>query len=258
MLPAQRLGLLGRQPTMSVRPWHDAQWTALGATVVEMRAHGDERLQQAGGWLGVENALLLGPAVALGMRDLLMNGDAEVLVESDEPVGFRRLVEQGALHGHGCRRKQRRDRRVRPECHREVLAAGQIEEIAGSGPPAARRVEGGRHVGANFWTQNVWNLGQAHVVERREGQHAATEGGPGLEPRETPSAMCRRTRPPAASGSRHCPDRFTRMASQRQVSEAPTRSGTMVTVVMRSPLQWGLAVTSSRPTAKSSPATMSA
>ena len=185
MLLAKNSGLVGRQPTLPVRPRHDAQWTAFGAAVVEMDAHGDEGLQQVDGRLGIQNALLLGPPGAIGMRDLVLDGDAEILMEPDEPVGFRRFVEQRALHRHGSWRKQRRDRRVGPERRRKLLAARQIEKIPRPGPSASGRVEGARDVDATFWSQNAWKLREARLVECREGWHPANEEGPGPRLRET-------------------------------------------------------------------------
>jgi len=61
---------------------------------------------------------------------VLQDRNADVLVQSDEPVLCGRLVEQGALDSHGVRRKERADPGVRFECHRQLLAALQVEEIA--------------------------------------------------------------------------------------------------------------------------------
>src|SRR5262249_42608596 len=86
---SQCLCLVRRQATMRVRSRHDAQWTALAVTIIEMHAHGNERLQQTHWRLRIEDALFLGPAGALRVHDLALNRDAEILVQADEPVGFR-------------------------------------------------------------------------------------------------------------------------------------------------------------------------
>ena len=77
---AQSRRRVRRQPTMPMRPGYDAQRTTLGAAVIEMRAHGDERLQHRHGRLHINYAVLFGPTCALGMRDPLLDWNTEILV----------------------------------------------------------------------------------------------------------------------------------------------------------------------------------
>jgi len=112
-----------------MRSRYNSQWAALGTAVVKVRTQGDQRLQYRDRRLNKRHALLLGPTCALRIRHALEDRNADVLVQSDKPVLFCRLVEQGALDSHGSRRKERADPGVRFESQRQLLAALQVEEI---------------------------------------------------------------------------------------------------------------------------------
>jgi hypothetical protein len=53
MLLAHGPRRVGRQPTMSMLPGYDAEWTTLGAAVIEMHTHGDERFKHGHGRLDI-------------------------------------------------------------------------------------------------------------------------------------------------------------------------------------------------------------
>src|SRR5258705_12883943 len=107
------------------------------------------------------------------MRNTLPDGNAEILVQSDEPVPVRGLVEEGALDGHGSRREERHYRVMHTECRRKLLAERQIEEIARAWPAFGRAADGGSQVGALFTCKDSANLSESQVFEHRKRAHFA-------------------------------------------------------------------------------------
>jgi hypothetical protein len=62
---AQGPGRLGRQATVPMRPGDDAERAIGRSAVIEVRTHGNERLQHSQGRLDVQNSLLRRPTGAV-------------------------------------------------------------------------------------------------------------------------------------------------------------------------------------------------
>jgi len=107
------------------------------------------------------------------MRNTLPDGNAEILMQSGEPVPVRGLVEEGALDGHGSRREERPYLVMHTECRRKLLAERQIEEIARAWPAFARAADGGCQVGALFTCKDSADLSESQVFEHRKRAHFA-------------------------------------------------------------------------------------
>src|SRR5438093_288743 len=86
---AQPPGRFRRQPTVLMRPGHDAERTTCRPAVIEVDTHGNERCEDSQRRLDVSDAALLRPSGALGMRDALLDRNSEILVQRDKPVLVR-------------------------------------------------------------------------------------------------------------------------------------------------------------------------
>ena len=124
---AQGLGCFCGQATVPVRPRYDAERAIRGAAVIEVHAHGNERLQHGHRGLDVENAFLFGPAGTVAVRDTFLDRDTQILVQRDKPVVVCRFFEKRALNRDGALGKERPDLGVRFEHRRKPLADGNIE-----------------------------------------------------------------------------------------------------------------------------------
>jgi hypothetical protein len=89
---------------------------------IEMDTDGDQLLEHLHGRLNEKGSFLLGPYPQLWAGNTLGNGDAEILMDRNQPVPRNRLLEIRALHGHGIRRNQRGKPRVPAEPVREGSA----------------------------------------------------------------------------------------------------------------------------------------
>jgi hypothetical protein len=89
MLLAQCFGGLRREAAVPVRRGDDTERAIRRPAVVEVRSHGNQRLQHCHWRLDVENPFLLGPAGAVAVRDTFLHRDTKILVERDEPVVVR-------------------------------------------------------------------------------------------------------------------------------------------------------------------------
>jgi hypothetical protein len=110
-----------------MRARHDTQWAGSRAALVEMYPNCYERLEDRERWLHEKDALLFGPASAIGMCDAIAYRDTQVLVQRHEPVPARGLVKQRALYGDGGGRKMLSDRGEALEAQRELSAAGVMK-----------------------------------------------------------------------------------------------------------------------------------
>lgn len=68
----------------------------LGA-IVEVETQSDDALEHRKGRLRVPEPFLLSPVGKTGERVLSVDGDRQILMPGDEPVGFFRLIEEGPL-----------------------------------------------------------------------------------------------------------------------------------------------------------------
>jgi hypothetical protein len=127
MLIAQGPGRRLRQATVSMRAGHDTERAIPRPAVIEVRAHGNERIQHGHRRLDVENSFLLGPTGARMVCDTFLDRNAQVLVQRNEPVLVRRFVEERALNRHGASGKEGPDLTMRFERRRKPLAGGNIE-----------------------------------------------------------------------------------------------------------------------------------
>ena len=93
--------LCGKAP-MPMRPRYDPKRAIVRGAVIEVHPQGSERLQYGHRRLDVQDAFLYAPAAALGMRDAFLDRNTQVLMQWNEPVSVRGLVEQRALHSHGA------------------------------------------------------------------------------------------------------------------------------------------------------------
>ena len=126
-LLAEDLRGVGGQPATPMRSRHDPERTVVGAAIIEVRSRGDERFQHGNGWLDVQDPFLLGPPDALGMRDPLLDWNAQILMGRHEPVPVRRLFEQRALDGHSAGGKQTLELGVCFKGDGKISAPRQIE-----------------------------------------------------------------------------------------------------------------------------------
>jgi hypothetical protein len=175
---AQDQRFLCRQPPMPVGAWNHVEWTVLGTTIVQVGTHGDQRFQHVYGRLDVQDALFCRPAGALGVVDALLDRNAQVLVQPDEPVPVTGLVKEGALDCHRAGWEQRRDVGVGPECRRKLPAPPQIEQIARADPARARGVDGAGHISTLDRRERAVNLLESTILERRHSRCS----GPAVRP----------------------------------------------------------------------------
>ena len=112
---------------MSMGARHHAQRASSRAALIEMYPNRYERLEDRERRLHEKHALFFGPAGAIGMRDALADGNAQVLVQGHQPVPGRGLVEQRALYRDGSGRKMLSNRGAALEALRKLCAAGVME-----------------------------------------------------------------------------------------------------------------------------------
>lgn len=93
--------LYGKAP-MPMRPRYDPKRAIISGAVIEVDPHGSEHLQYGHRRLDVQDAFLYAPAAALGMRDAFLDRNTQVLMQWNEPVSVRGLVEERALHSHSA------------------------------------------------------------------------------------------------------------------------------------------------------------
>lgn len=164
---AQDPGRLWGQAAAPVRTGNDAKRAIPRSAVIEVGAHGDQRLQHGHRRLDVQNTLLLGPPGALGVWDTCLDRDTQILVERDEPVVALPFVEERALNRHRVRGEERPDPGVRSERRRKPLAGGNIEQISGTGAAGGGAVEGRKQLGALVRSKYTGNRNTPGIVEHR-------------------------------------------------------------------------------------------
>jgi len=117
-LLAQGPGRLYRQATVPMRSGNDTERAIRRPAVIEVRTHGNERLQHSQRRVDVENTFLPGPTGAVAVWNTFPDRNTKILVQRNEPVVARGLVEERALDGHSARGKKRPDLGVRLERRR--------------------------------------------------------------------------------------------------------------------------------------------
>jgi hypothetical protein len=81
-----------------MRPRNDAQGSVPFSAVVEMNANRNQLSQELSGRLAKPSALLLRPCTARRFREMVLDGDTQVLMQRDEPITSWRLGKVGALN----------------------------------------------------------------------------------------------------------------------------------------------------------------
>src|SRR5690349_6234357 len=84
---------------MTMRTRHHSQRSACCTAVIDMQANGDHLLEEFHRGEDIVLPLFLRPPGQKWMFDLVLHGDAEILMKRYEPISFLGLVEQRALNG---------------------------------------------------------------------------------------------------------------------------------------------------------------
>jgi hypothetical protein len=99
------------------------------------------------------------------VRDTFLDRDTQILVQRDQPVVVRGLVEEGALNRHSVLGKERANLRVNFEARRESLAGGKIEQISGTRSSRGCALECRNQLGAPFDTKHTGNRSKPSLVD---------------------------------------------------------------------------------------------
>lgn len=141
VLGAQGLHLRIAQPSGAMAAGHHAQGACIGTAIVEVHAHGEQRLQHLDGRLHIGLAFL-----QYARQAAARCGNRGVLVQRDQPVPPGRLVEQRALHRNRGSIEQALGDQHCLHLNRHVAALQLGKQVAAACRLAQPAVEGLRSV----------------------------------------------------------------------------------------------------------------
>jgi hypothetical protein len=125
-----RCNLVRGDAPKSMRPWDHAQGPVRFSAVVKMNANGNQLSQEISGRLAKPRALLLRPRLAGRIGGSCRDRDAQVLMQSDQPVAGCHFGEVGALNRRAAVSEQRCKLRQFPQLAGELLRPIEAQELA--------------------------------------------------------------------------------------------------------------------------------
>ena len=99
---AEPWNVVGRQAAEPVRTGDHTERTVRFVDGVKVQADGNHLSQNVDRGLNMVNAVLDGPGAKARDVAALADGNGEILVPRDKPIGGRRFVEENGADGAGC------------------------------------------------------------------------------------------------------------------------------------------------------------
>jgi hypothetical protein len=127
---AEVVDFVGGEDTAIVSAGEEADGAVVAEAVVEVEAEGEHGFEDVARGLDVGDAFFEGPGSVAGKVVAGVDGDGEILVPGDFPVGAGEFVEKDAADGEGMRAEVRGDEGEGFVGDREVVDGAMAEEIA--------------------------------------------------------------------------------------------------------------------------------
>jgi hypothetical protein len=134
----------------------DEQRSVCRIRAIQMQAQSQHVLKNAHGWLDVGNAVLDRPGPEPVPVETLADGDRQVLVPTDKPVGARQLIEEEGAGGEGACADDGFDQR--PQRFRDIAHARAAPKQVAEAVNSARRtccLERGYQIGNGLWRKRA-------------------------------------------------------------------------------------------------------